>query len=67
MNQPIELNHVFEIYVPSECICGELLPEIEREEALDEIKSTISLCSRIGVITGIDLCCVDLTSNYQLN
>ena len=42
MNQPIELNHVFEIYVPSECICGELLPEIEREEALDEIKSTLS-------------------------
>jgi len=37
-----ELPHTFKIYIPTECVCGELLPEIERNEVLDEVKTTLS-------------------------
>lgn len=40
--EPIELEHTFQIYIPTECVCGQLLPAIEREEALDGVKKTMS-------------------------
>ncbi|MDB4600591.1 hypothetical protein OAG97_02605, partial [Akkermansiaceae bacterium] len=40
--EPTELPHTFEIGVPTKCICGELLPKVEREEVLDDVKSTLS-------------------------
>ena len=42
MLNPTELPHTFEVFIATECFCGELLPEVEREEILDEIKSTLS-------------------------
>ena len=40
--EPTELERTFQIYIPTECVCGELLPAIEREEALDAVKKTMS-------------------------
>lgn len=44
--EPTELDHRVEIYVPTECRCGSLLPEDVRDEALEEVKS--SMCTWFG-------------------
>ena len=35
-NEPFSLKHLFEFFVPSQCRCGELLPEALRQDALKE-------------------------------
>ena len=38
---PTELDRCVEIYVPTECRCGKLLPEEIRDQALEEVKSSM--------------------------
>lgn len=40
--KPIELGHVFELFIPTQCRCGKPLPELERGQLLDEVKSTMA-------------------------
>jgi len=39
---PTILAHSLEIYVPSQCRCGKLLPEAARADVLEEVKTTMS-------------------------
>jgi type I restriction-modification system DNA methylase subunit len=41
-SKPILLNHVFEIYVPTQCQCQKLLPTKERDSVLAHVKTTMS-------------------------
>lgn len=49
----IELNHVFELYVPTQCMCKEQLDEKLRTEILNEVKTKFSKwfggCSTHGI------------------
>jgi hypothetical protein len=41
-SKPLQLDHTFELLVPTQCRCGKMLPEYERNEMLDEIKAKMS-------------------------
>ena len=41
--EPTQLDHSIEIYVPTQCRCGELLPEDIRAEILEEVKSSMGI------------------------
>jgi hypothetical protein len=38
----VDLQHVFEVRIPTECICGKLLPESPRQTILDEVAGRLS-------------------------
>ena len=40
--KPTELDHCVEIYVPTQCRCGNSLPEDVRAEALEEVKAKMA-------------------------
>lgn len=40
--KPHILDHVLEIYIPTQCRCGNLLPEDSRSDILEEVKSTMA-------------------------
>ena len=52
---PIELDHSFEIVVPTECRCGKLLPEEIRDQVLEEVKSSMGTWFGGGFIEEVDI------------
>jgi type I restriction-modification system DNA methylase subunit len=49
---PIELEHSVEIYVPTQCRCGQPLPEDIREEVMEKVKT--SLYNWFGGVSKMD-------------